>query len=180
MENLQADIIFYSSPAGNVKVEVIFSDETFWLNQKRIAQLFGVEVPGISKHLKNIFESGELEEQAVVSNMETTAADGKSYLTSFYNLDAVIAVGYRVNSFQATQFRIWATKTLKEFIIKGFLLDDERFGYWDCQELPYRKGDKGIGAHCLHVPRLRRESGSPANSNENGRLGWKTGCVFAI
>lgn len=126
MENLQADIIFYNSPAGDVKVEVIFNDETFWLSQKRIAQLFGVEVPAISKHLKNIFESGELEEHAVISKMETTAADGKNYLTSFYNLDAVIAVGYRVNSFQATQFRIWATKTLKEFIIKGFLLDDER------------------------------------------------------
>lgn len=126
MENLHTDIIFYSSPAGNVKVEVIFNDETFWLNQKRIAQLFGVEVPAISKHLKNIFESGELEEQAVISKMEITAADGKNYLTAFYNLDAVIAVGYRVNSFQATQFRIWATKTLKEFIIKGFVLDDER------------------------------------------------------
>lgn len=126
MENLHTDIIFYSSPAGNVKVEVIFNDETFWLNQKRIAQLFGVEVPAISKHLKNIFESGELEEQAVISKMEITAADGKNYLTALYNLDAVIAVGYRVNSFQATQFRIWATKTLKEFIIKGFVLDDER------------------------------------------------------
>lgn len=126
MENLQADILFYSSPAGNVKVEVIFNDETFWLPQKRIAQLFGVEVPAISKHLKNIFESGELEEESVISKMETTAADGKNYLTSFYDLDAVIAVGYRVNSFQATQFRIWATKTLKEFIIKGFVLDDER------------------------------------------------------
>jgi hypothetical protein len=126
MENQQADIIFYSSPAGHVKVEVIFNDETFWLNQKRLAELFGVEVPAISKHLKNIFDSGELEEQAVISKMETTAADGKRYLTSFYNQDAIIAVGYRVNSFQATQFRIWATKTLREFIIKGFVLDDER------------------------------------------------------
>jgi hypothetical protein len=126
MEHQETDIIFYSSPAGHMKVEVIFNDETFWLNQKRLAELFGVEVPAISKHLKNIFESGELEEAAVISKMETTAADGKRYLTSFYNLDAIIAVGYRVNSFQATQFRIWATKTLREFIVKGFVLDDER------------------------------------------------------
>ncbi|NUQ25649.1 MAG: virulence RhuM family protein [Saprospiraceae bacterium] len=91
-----------------------------------MAELFGVEVPAVSKHLKNIFETGELQEAAVISKMETTAADGKKYLTAFYNLDAIIAVGYRVNSKQATQFRIWATKTLKEFIIKGFVLDDER------------------------------------------------------
>jgi hypothetical protein len=120
------DIIFYNTPTGGVKIEVIFNDETFWLTQKRMAELFGVEVPAISKHLKNIFESKELEEISVVSKMETTASDGKNYVTSFYNLDAIIAVGYRVNSFQATQFRIWATKTLREFIIKGFVLDDER------------------------------------------------------
>jgi hypothetical protein len=83
-------------------------------------------VPAVSKHLKNIFESGELDEDSVVSILETTAADGKNYKTKYYNLDAIIAVGYRVNSYQATQFRIWATKTLKEFIIKGFVLDDER------------------------------------------------------
>ncbi|WDF77716.1 RhuM family protein [Mucilaginibacter sp. AW1-7] len=120
------DIIFYSTPAGNIKVEVIFNAETFWLTQKRMAELFGVEVPAISKHLKNIFESNELVEASVVSKMETTASDGKNYSTAFYNLDAIIAVGYRVNSFEATQFRIWATKTLREYIIKGFVLDDER------------------------------------------------------
>lgn len=122
----QSSIIFYTSPNGNIQIEVIYNDEMFWLTQKRMAELFNVAVPAISKHLKNIFESGELNESSVISKMETTAADGKSYLTSFYNLDAVIAVGYRVNSLQATQFRIWATKTLKEFIIKGFVLDDER------------------------------------------------------
>ncbi len=120
------DIIFYSSPDGDVRVEVFFQEETFWLTQKRMSELFSVEVPAISKHLKNIFESSELVEASVVSKLETTATDGKNYLTTFYNLDAVIAVGYRVNSFQATQFRIWATKTLREFIIKGFVLDDER------------------------------------------------------
>jgi hypothetical protein len=91
-----------------------------------LAGLFNVKVPAVSKHLKNIFESGELEEDSVVSILETTAPDGKNYKTKYYNLDAIIAVGYRVNSYQATQFRIWATKTLKEFIIKGFVLDDER------------------------------------------------------
>jgi hypothetical protein len=125
-KNNSSDIILYSSSEGNVKVEVMYSGETFWLTQKRMAELFGVEVPAVSKHLKNIFETGELQEDAVISKMETTAADGKNYDTAFYNLDAIIAVGYRVNSRQATQFRIWATKILREFIIKGFVLDDER------------------------------------------------------
>lgn len=122
----QSNIILYSTPKGHVNIEVVFYNETFWLTQKRIAELFGVEVPAISKHLKNIFNSHELSESSVISKMETAASDGKTYLTTFYNLDAVIAVGYRVNSWQATQFRIWATKTLKEFITKGFVLDDER------------------------------------------------------
>jgi hypothetical protein len=91
-----------------------------------MSELFGVEVPAISKHLKNIFDTEELNDEAVISKMETTAADGKKYLTTFYNIDAVIAVGYRVNSREATQFRIWATKTLKEYVVKGFVLDDER------------------------------------------------------
>lgn len=125
-KNPSSDIILYNSSEGNIKVEVIYSGETFWLTQKRMAELFGVEVPAISKHLKNIFESAELREDQVISKMETTAADGKNYLTAFYNLDAIIAVGYRINSKQATQFRIWATKVLREFIIKGFVLDDER------------------------------------------------------
>jgi len=107
----QSNIILFSTPKGHVNIEVVFNNETFWLSQKRIAELFGVEVPAISKHLKNIFNSYELTERSVISKMETTASDGKTYLTTFYNLDAVIAVGYRVNSWQATQFRIWATKT---------------------------------------------------------------------
>jgi hypothetical protein len=113
------EILIYQTKEGTVKLSVTYKDDNFWLSQKLIAQLFGVEVPAISKHLKNIFESGELDENSVVSKMETTASDNKSYLTTFYNLDAIIAVGYRVNSKQATQFRIWATQTLKEFIIKG-------------------------------------------------------------
>jgi hypothetical protein len=118
--------LLYTAPDGAVKVDVFFKDETAWLTQKALAELFGVKVPSIGKHLRNIFESKELEEPSVVSILETTAADGKGYKTRYYNLDAIIAVGYRVNSYQATQFRIWATRTLREFIIKGFVLDDER------------------------------------------------------
>jgi len=120
------EIILYSTPDGDKKVGVLYHDENFWLTQQALAGLFNVKVPAVSKHLKNVFESGELDEASVVSILETTAADGKNYKTKYYNLDAIIAVGYRVNSYQATQFRIWATKTLKEFIIKGFVLDDER------------------------------------------------------
>ncbi|MCZ2129675.1 MAG: virulence RhuM family protein [Bacteroidia bacterium] len=128
-KNNSSDIILYSSPEGNIKVEVVYSGETFWLTQKRMAELFGVEVPAISKHLANIFESGELVQEATVSILEIVQQEGSRNVTrkmEFYNLDAIIAVGYRVNSRQATQFRIWATKTLREFIIKGFVLDDER------------------------------------------------------
>lgn len=128
--NLQHnDIIFYNTPTGDVKIEVIFNDETFWLTQKRMAELFGVEVPAINKHLSNIYETGELDEKATISILETVQQEGTRMVkrnVEFYNLDAIIAVGYRVNSHQATQFRIWATKTLREFIIKGFVLDDER------------------------------------------------------
>jgi len=118
--------LFYTAEDGAVKVEVLYKQETVWLTQKALAELFGVRVPAVNKHLKNVFETHELVEDSVISILETTAADGKSYKTRYYNLDAIIAVGYRVNSYQATQFRIWATKTLKEFIIKGFVLDDER------------------------------------------------------
>jgi len=121
-----SDIILYTTESGNVKVEVLFSEETFWLSQKRMALLFGVDVRTINEHLKNIFKTHELDENSVIRNFRITAADGKNYPTNLYNLDAIIAVGYRVNSLQATQFRIWATKTLREFMIKGFVLDDER------------------------------------------------------
>ncbi len=122
----KGEITLYRSTDGAVQVQCLLQDETLWMTQKLIAELFGVEIPAISKHLKNIFESGELPENSVVSILETTAADGKTYKTRYFNLDAIIAVGYRVNSYQATQFRIWATKTLREFVIKGFVLDDER------------------------------------------------------
>lgn len=121
-----SEIILYTTPDGVAKVEVAYEEDTFWLSQKQMAELFGVDIRTISEHLGNIFRSGELDEDSVVRNFRITAADGKSYDTRHYALDAIIAVGYRVNSKQATQFRIWATNTLKEFVIKGFVLDDER------------------------------------------------------
>ena len=121
-----SQFLLYTAPNGAVKVDVYFKNENVWLTQKALAELFAVKVPAINKHLKNIFDSGELAEDSVVSKMEITAADAKNYQTRFYNLDAIIAVGYRVNSYQATQFRIWATQTLREFITKGFVMDDER------------------------------------------------------
>jgi hypothetical protein len=124
--NPSSDIILYNTPDGHIRVEVMYAGETFWLTQKRMAELFGVNRTVITKHLQNIFVTQELDEQSVCANFAHTAEDGKTYQTNFYNLDAIIAVGYRVNSLQATQFRIWATKTLREFIIKGFVLDDER------------------------------------------------------
>ena len=129
LEPKYSDIIFYTSPEGNVSIEVIFNDETFWLTQKRMAELFGVEVPAINKHLGNIYDSGELDREATISILETVQQEGRRRVkrnVEFYNLDAIIAVGYRVNSRQATQFRIWSTKTLREFIVKGIVLDDER------------------------------------------------------
>lgn len=126
LQDQTTEFLLYTAPNGAVKVEVLLSGETLWLTQKRMAELFGVGVPAISKHLKNIFESNELQQDSVISILETTAEDGKKYQTQYYNLDAVISVGYRVNSAQATQFRIWATALIKEYIIKGFAMDDER------------------------------------------------------
>jgi len=125
-QNTFAEFLLYTTPNGKVKVEIFLRDKNVWLTQDRIALLFGVQRPAITKHLKNIFESGELQEDSVSSILEHTADDGKKYPTKFYNLDAIISVGYRVNSRQATHFRIWATQILKEYIIKGFAMDDER------------------------------------------------------
>jgi len=122
MEN---KIILYSNKNGKVNISVTYLNDTFWLPQKAIAALFGCSTDNVSLHLKNIFISGELEANSVTEEFTATANDGKNYKTKFYNLDAIIAVGYRVNSKEATQFRIWATQTLKEFIIKGFVLNDE-------------------------------------------------------
>ena len=131
----KSEFLLYSSDNGDIKVDALLKDETIWLTQKKMSELFDVNVPAISKHLNNIFESKELEENSVISILETTASDGKLYKTQYYNLDAIIAVGYRVNSLRATQFRIWATRVLKEYIVKGFVLDDDRL----------KQGEKAFG-----------------------------------
>jgi hypothetical protein len=127
--NKELQFLIYNTPQENIKIDVAVKDETIWLTQKAMAMLFGVEIPAISKHIKNIYESGELEKNLTISILETVQNEGVRKIKrniEFYNLDMIIAVGYRVNSSKATQFRIWATKILKEFIIKGFVLDDER------------------------------------------------------
>ncbi|MBR2511336.1 MAG: virulence RhuM family protein, partial [Alphaproteobacteria bacterium] len=130
--NKEFNFLVYNTPNQDVKINAMVRDDTIWLTQKSMAELFGVQIPAISKHLKNIFEEGELDEKVVVSKMEITTQHGaisdktQTSETQFYNLDAIISVGYRVNSVKATNFRIWATKVLHEYIQKGFVLDDER------------------------------------------------------
>ncbi len=132
LQDQTSEFLLYTSPNGDVKVEVLLSGETIWLTQKRIAELFGVQRPAITKHLKKIFDSGELQEEVVSSILELTTEHGaitgktQTNKVKYYNLDAVISVGYRVNSAQATQFRIWATALIKGYIIKGFAMDDDR------------------------------------------------------
>jgi hypothetical protein len=158
-----SNFILYVANDGTIKVEVIVEDETVWLTQKRMAELFSVDVRTISEHLRNIFNTNKLDESATIRNFRTVQKEGAREVSrelDFYNLDAIIAVGYRVNSYQATQFRIWATKTLKEFIIKGFILDDERlkqgktvFGkdyFEELLEMKLRPGS--IPCACVHLP----------------------------
>ena len=121
------EILIYQNQEGNIKGDVRLEEETVWLTQAQLCELFQKSKATISEHIKNIFAEGELDETSVVRNFRTTATDGKSYDTYFYNLDVIISVGYRVKSQQGTQFRIWATQRLKEYIIKGFALNDERF-----------------------------------------------------
>ena len=132
MMNKEFQFLIYSTPEENVRIDVVVKDENIWVTQKAMAELFGVKVPAISKHLKNIFEEGELQQEVVVSKMEITTQHGaladktQHHEANFYNLDAIISVGYRVNSLKATKFRIWATQILKEYMQKGFAMDDER------------------------------------------------------
>lgn len=129
LQPFESQFVMYTSPKGEVKVEVVFQDETIWLSQKKMAALFNVEVNTINYHLKEIFKSKELEESATIRKIRIVQQEGKREVSrefEFYNLDAIISVGYRVNSYEATQFRIWATKTLKEFMVKGFVMDDDR------------------------------------------------------
>jgi hypothetical protein len=129
MEPLNHEILLYTTPDGAVRVEVVFEDETFWLTQKKLAELFGVGIPTVNRHLKEIYKSQELKEIATIRRIRIVQPEGDRQVArevEFYNLDAIIAVGYRVNSRQATQFRIWATQVLREFLVKGFVLNDER------------------------------------------------------
>lgn len=126
MDNKKGEILFYKTEDGKSRLDVRLEDETIWLNQKQIAELFGTQRPGITKHLSNIFKTKELTEKTVSSILEHTAKDGKIYKTKFYNLDAVISIGYKVNSKRATQFRIWATQTLKDHLIKGYTINEKR------------------------------------------------------
>jgi hypothetical protein len=125
-KNEVSNFLIYTTPNGDVKIEAFLHKDNIWLTQDKMSELFGVQRPAITKHLQNIFESHELDENSVSSILEHTATDGKRYKTKFYNLDAIISVGYRVNSKQATLFRIWATTVLKEYILKGFAMDDNR------------------------------------------------------
>ena len=126
IRNSTAEFLIFTGQAGEKSIEARYEDETIWLTQKLMGALFDVDVRTISEHLKNIFQSEELQEGSVIRKFRNTAADGKSYLTQFYNLDAIISVGYRVNSVRATQFRQWATHVLREFSIKGYVLDKKR------------------------------------------------------
>jgi hypothetical protein len=122
----ESDFLLYSTPEGDVRVGVFFYEETVWLTQKKMAELFGVEVNTINYHLKEVFKIAEIKEKSVIRKFRITASDGKVYDTQFYSLDAIISVGYRVNSEKATKFRIWATEMLRNYIIKGYAIDDER------------------------------------------------------
>jgi hypothetical protein len=124
---MNSEIIIYQNPQGNIKIDVRLEEESVWLTQAQMGQLFGKDKRTISEHIGNVFKEGELDENSVIRNFRTTANDGKNYATNCYNLDVIISVGYRVKSPQGTQFRIWATQRLKEYIIKGFALNDDRF-----------------------------------------------------
>ena len=136
MSEKHGEILIYQSDGGNTRIEVKMQDETVWLTQAQLVKLYQTSKSNISEHIRNIFNDGELEEKSVVREFRTTAADGKTYNTKYYNLDMIISLGYRIKSIVATQFRKWATERLKEYIIKGFTMDDERLkgngggNYW--------------------------------------------------
>ncbi|MBS3921326.1 MAG: virulence RhuM family protein [Deltaproteobacteria bacterium] len=123
----QSQLLLYQTEDGKTRLEVRLENETVWLTQNQMAELFQTSIPNVSMHIRNVFAEGELQPGSVVKEFLTTAADGKNYQTKFYNLDVIISVGYRVKSHRGTQFRIWATQRLREYIVKGFALDDERF-----------------------------------------------------
>ena len=127
MTEPNSQLLIYKTSDGNIKIDVHLENETVWLTQAHLCELFQKSKSTVSEHISNIFKEGELVEDSVIRNFRTTADDGKTYDTKYYNLDVIISVGYRVKSLQGTQFRIWATQRLKEYIVKGFTLNDERF-----------------------------------------------------
>lgn len=151
-------IILYQSPDGNTSLDVHLDHETVWLTQKQMAELFGKTVPTINEHIKNIFKDGELDESSVIRNFRITAADGKTYDTTHYNLDVIISVGYRVKSQQGTQFRIWATKTLKDHIVKGYTINEQRFRE-QAEKLTEMRRTVELLARTLTNQELVRETG---------------------
>ncbi|NOY92025.1 MAG: virulence RhuM family protein [Deltaproteobacteria bacterium] len=171
-ESTRGELILYETPEGKVRVEVHHEDETFWLSQRQMAELFGVEVQTVIHHLKEIYRSGELTEEATTRKFRVVRTEGNRSVSrdiAHYNLDAIISVGYRVNSAQATRFRIWATDTLREFIVKGFVLDDERlklnrrFG----GGFRGRKNDVRAGAGPASTPHRSRLSGATLRRKAN-------------
>ncbi|HIH15093.1 MAG: hypothetical protein QT08_C0007G0008 [archaeon GW2011_AR17] len=172
------DFLIYTTSEGNVKVEAFLHNENVWLTQDKMADLFGVQRPAITKHLIHIFESKELEENSVSSILEHTASDGKKYKTKYYNLDAIISVGYRVNSKQATLFRIWATKVVKEYVLKGF---DWTGIYTEVKEYERIEYDMEDGRHVkitfTQVPQGTKVTESFETENihteEQQREGWQ-------
>ena len=187
IRNSTAEFLIFTGQAGEQSIEARYEDETLWLSQKLMAELFGVDVRTVSEHLKNIFASQELTAEAVIRKFRITASDGKNYQTQFYNLDAIISVGYRVNSLRATQFRQWATGVLREFAIKGYVLDRQRMENGNFlgerarrQDPENRRGrgqellDQGrvgfIGSYRQRLSGVGRGSCSAQDSHEHGRL----------
>jgi hypothetical protein len=167
----EGELILYQTQKGAVRIEVLYESDTFWLNPKKIAERFGVDLRTISYHLGEIYASGELSQEATLQKIRRVQQEGNREVSreiEFYNLDAIISVGYRVNSTQATQFRIWATQTLREFVVKGFVLDDERL-----------KLNKRFGKDYFDEL-LRRESGGTADPDANDRLGGQVGRLSEV
>ena len=158
----QNKVIIYAASDGQTKIDVKLEDETLWLTQTQMCELYQTSKSNISEHIRHIFEEGELQEDSVVRKFRTTAADGKSYLTTFYNLDMIIALGYRVRSIIATRFRQWATLRLKEYMVKGFALDDERLkklGGQDRKELSGRQRTSCHGTIGFRISGFCRATG---------------------
>ena len=154
------DVIIYQSEDGATKINVNLQDDTVWLSQQQLVELYHASKSNISEHIKHIFEEGELQESSVIRKFRTTAKDGKCYLVTYYNLDMIISLGYRIKSSVATRFRIWATQRLKEYMIKGFVMDDERLKGQRCfysKELSKRKRADDIEESCFRLFRLGRD-----------------------